>query len=242
MWWWKQSQGFCWRKHNSRPDLHKFSKNLRAISCVVLCIVYVSMCTVLLPPGVKPTAVNKYIKISNIKIIGTRKAMWGKPYTEVPQKLGTILQNFSRHCNLVFGLFCTPLLDNFLVILQSSVSSIYSEVLIERWFWNVSWYWSVEERKEHLWKLIIFWDLKSPTEIFNEYSTSISDVPNNYTTTHDMYNAILFLLNSEQTQFHMLTCRNCLFSRVVRLRHSDIYIYSLYNKTVIYRGYRDVYC
>jgi len=27
----------------------------------VLCIVYVQMCTVLLPPGVNPTAVNKYI-------------------------------------------------------------------------------------------------------------------------------------------------------------------------------------
>ena len=29
--------------------------------CVVLCIVCVYMCTVLLPPGVNPTAVNKYI-------------------------------------------------------------------------------------------------------------------------------------------------------------------------------------
>ena len=29
--------------------------------CIVLCIVCVSMCTVLLPPGVNPIAVNKYI-------------------------------------------------------------------------------------------------------------------------------------------------------------------------------------
>jgi hypothetical protein len=30
---------------------------------VILCIVCVQMCTVLLPPGVNPTAVNKYINI-----------------------------------------------------------------------------------------------------------------------------------------------------------------------------------
>jgi hypothetical protein len=29
--------------------------------CVVLCIVCVSMCTVLLPPGVNPIAVNEYV-------------------------------------------------------------------------------------------------------------------------------------------------------------------------------------
>ena len=29
--------------------------------CIVLCIVYVYMCTVLLPPGGYPIAVNKYI-------------------------------------------------------------------------------------------------------------------------------------------------------------------------------------
>ena len=29
--------------------------------CVVLCIVFVYICTVLLPPGVNPVAVNKYI-------------------------------------------------------------------------------------------------------------------------------------------------------------------------------------
>jgi len=34
--------------------------------CVVLCIVCVQMCTVLLPPGVNPTAVNKYININII--------------------------------------------------------------------------------------------------------------------------------------------------------------------------------
>ena len=32
--------------------------------CGVLCIVCVSMCTVLPPPGVNPIAVNKYINIS----------------------------------------------------------------------------------------------------------------------------------------------------------------------------------
>jgi hypothetical protein len=33
-------------------------------NCVVLCIVYVEMCAVLLPPGVNSTAVNKYININ----------------------------------------------------------------------------------------------------------------------------------------------------------------------------------
>jgi len=33
--------------------------------CVVLCIVCVSMCTVLLPPGVKPIAVNKRYHITS---------------------------------------------------------------------------------------------------------------------------------------------------------------------------------
>jgi len=32
------------------------------VNCVVLCIVFVLMCTVLLPPGVNTIAVNKYIK------------------------------------------------------------------------------------------------------------------------------------------------------------------------------------
>jgi len=35
---------------------------------VVLCSVCVQMCTVLLPPGVNPTAVNKYIYLSNLAI------------------------------------------------------------------------------------------------------------------------------------------------------------------------------
>jgi len=33
-------------------------------NCVVLCIVYVEMCAVLLPPGVNSTAVNKHININ----------------------------------------------------------------------------------------------------------------------------------------------------------------------------------
>ena len=33
----------------------------KVVNCVILCIVCVSMCTVLLPPGVNPTAVNRYI-------------------------------------------------------------------------------------------------------------------------------------------------------------------------------------
>ena len=33
-------------------------------NCVVLCTVCVQMCTVLMPPGVKPIAVNKYIVIT----------------------------------------------------------------------------------------------------------------------------------------------------------------------------------
>jgi len=32
--------------------------------CIVICIFCVSMCTVLLPPGVNPVAVNKYITIN----------------------------------------------------------------------------------------------------------------------------------------------------------------------------------
>ena len=40
--------------------------------CVALCIVCVSVCTVLLPPGVNPIAVNKYIDI-NISINNDEK-------------------------------------------------------------------------------------------------------------------------------------------------------------------------
>ena len=36
--------------------------------CVVLCIVYVEMCTVLLPPGVNPIAVNKTYRIISYNI------------------------------------------------------------------------------------------------------------------------------------------------------------------------------
>ena len=36
--------------------------------CVVLCIVCVQLCTVLMPPGVKPIAVNKYIIYTNWEI------------------------------------------------------------------------------------------------------------------------------------------------------------------------------
>jgi hypothetical protein len=37
----------------------------KVVNCVIVCIICVSMCTVLLPLGVNPIAVNKYIK--NIK-------------------------------------------------------------------------------------------------------------------------------------------------------------------------------
>ena len=43
--------------------------------CIVLCIVCVYTCTVLLPPGDNPIAVNKYIKI-NLTIIETRTKLW----------------------------------------------------------------------------------------------------------------------------------------------------------------------
>ena len=39
--------------------------------CVVLCIVCVQMCTVLLPPGVNPTAVNKHIISYHISYISS---------------------------------------------------------------------------------------------------------------------------------------------------------------------------
>jgi len=37
---------------------------MKVVNCVVLCIVCVQMCTVLLPPGVNPIAVNRYININ----------------------------------------------------------------------------------------------------------------------------------------------------------------------------------
>ena len=40
------------------------------LHCVVLCIVCVQMCTVLLPPGVNPIAVNKYSGVSKVGGLG----------------------------------------------------------------------------------------------------------------------------------------------------------------------------
>ena len=37
--------------------------------CAVLCITSVQMCTILLPPGVKPTAANKYNNINTKMVI-----------------------------------------------------------------------------------------------------------------------------------------------------------------------------
>jgi len=50
-------------KANARVQLAKTGHGPRCpqINCVILCIVCVYMCTVLLPPGVNPIAVNKYL-------------------------------------------------------------------------------------------------------------------------------------------------------------------------------------
>ena len=43
--------------------------NLVCVHYVVLCTVCVYMCTVVLPPGVNKTAINKYIDINNIRFL-----------------------------------------------------------------------------------------------------------------------------------------------------------------------------
>jgi len=51
-------------KANARVYLAKTRQgphSSQLVNCVVLCIVCVQMCTVLLPPGDNPTAVNKFI-------------------------------------------------------------------------------------------------------------------------------------------------------------------------------------
>ena len=60
-----------WRRGNTQKKIfnmyyycHVCSVQGILFHCVVLCIVCVYMCTALLPPGVKPTAVNKFIVIS----------------------------------------------------------------------------------------------------------------------------------------------------------------------------------
>ena len=51
--------------------------------CVVLCTVSVYMCTVLLPPGVNPVAVNKIHKIWNSKLEDSRLWIeWWKAFLE----------------------------------------------------------------------------------------------------------------------------------------------------------------
>jgi len=44
--------------------LNPKKSSTKVVSCVVLCMVCVYMCTVLLTPGVNPIAVNKYININ----------------------------------------------------------------------------------------------------------------------------------------------------------------------------------
>jgi len=60
---WGKCQGIT-RRDGARPTLFPVSSCVILCIfciCVVLCIVCVQMCTVLLPPGVNPIAVNKYI-------------------------------------------------------------------------------------------------------------------------------------------------------------------------------------
>ena len=57
--------------------------------CIVLCIVCVYMCTVLMPPGSYPIAVNKYINMSVCLSVRTEKL--GSHWTDFHEMLYSII-------------------------------------------------------------------------------------------------------------------------------------------------------
>ena len=85
----------------------------KVVNCVVLCIVCMYMSTVLLPPGVNPIAVNKYINISYIK-----------KYC----KMGD-LSDFQRgHCWCAFSWSICNQNDHFIRCIQSSSLQGYDDI------------------------------------------------------------------------------------------------------------------
>jgi len=69
------------------------------VDCVVLCIVCVYMCTVLLPPGVNPVAVNIYIYKILVPIVQKRQ-IFGIPFTVINKiRVKVILVQALRVCS-----------------------------------------------------------------------------------------------------------------------------------------------
>jgi hypothetical protein len=78
--------------------------------CVVLCIVCVQMCTVLLPPGVNPIAVNKYI-ISYQNVNGTNVTEWAWHIEILSNDWIFCWQIFRSYYHRVRCLYSTNVLD-----------------------------------------------------------------------------------------------------------------------------------
>jgi len=98
----RQMPGYNWQRRGTARTsqlVNCVALCIVCVDCVVLCIVCVYMCTVLLPPGVNPVAVNIYIYKILVPIVQKRQ-IFGIPFTVINKiRVKVILVQALRVCS-----------------------------------------------------------------------------------------------------------------------------------------------